>query len=120
MIHIRPYKESDFHEIVSWWKEHGEFAPLPGMMSGEGTFVLELDTQPVMTLSVLLTQTKEMSYFEGYCAKPGLQKNIRNALGQLLWQHGYQYLKNLGYKRVLIFTDKDALANRYERLGMNK
>jgi len=120
MISIRPFKESDFGLICSWWKAAGEFAPLPGMMTEDGTFVLELDGDPVMTLSCLKTQTKEISYFEGYCARPGLPKAVRNAIGRVLWEHGYQYLRNSGFKRVLIFTNKEALASRYERLGMNR
>lgn len=119
-IQVRPYQESDFDEICSWWKEHGEFAPLPGMMTPEGTFVLDLNGMPVMTLSVLMTQTKEISYFEGYCAKPSLEKRLSNALGKLLWNHGYNYLRDRGYKRVIAFTDKTKLAERYEDLGMNQ
>ncbi len=120
MIKIRPYQESDFEEICSWWKRHGETPPLPGMMVEEGTFVLEKDDKPVMTLTVLMTQTREISYFEGYCKSPELPKRMSNELGKILWQHGFQYLKERGFKRVIILTDKDALSDRYERLGMSK
>lgn len=118
IIEIRPFKESDYEEICSWWRAHGEFSPLPGMMTEEGTFVLELDDEPVMTLSVLMTQSKEIAFFEGYCSKPGLDKEIRNSLGKMLWAYGYEFLKDRGYKRVIAYTDKDALAERYQNLGM--
>ena len=117
-VKIRHYEDSDFDEICSWWRGHQEFAPLPGMMTEEGTFVLELDGKPVMTLSVMMTQSKQVSYFEGYCAKPGLDQIISNQLGVILWEHGYNYLKKNGYKRVIAFTDKKKLVDRYTALGM--
>lgn len=120
MIEIRHYKDSDFDEICSWWKEHNEFAPLPGMMTVDGTFVVEHYGLPVMTLSVLMTQSKEISYLEGYCARPGLPKDVSHELGEMLWEHAYNYLKSVGYKRVIAFTDKEALLNRYEDLGMRR
>lgn len=120
MVNIRHYRDTDFDEICSWWVAHKEFAPLEGMMTKEGTFVLELDGIPVMTLSVMMTQSKEISYFEGYCAKPGLPKEISQTLGKILWQHGYDYLKKKGFNRVIAFTEKEALARRYEDLGMNR
>lgn len=120
MIEIRPYQEEDFDEICSWWIEHKEFAPLPGMMTEEGTFVLEYEGKPILTLSVLMTQSKEIAYFEGYCAKPGIEKQLRNDLGEILFEHAYEFLRNRGFKRVIIFTDKPSLVHRYEELGMVK
>lgn len=119
-MNIRAYKDTDFDEICSWWKDQGECPPLPGMMTSQGTFVLEYEGTPVMTLSCMRTQSPEISYFEGYCAKPGLKKEVRNALGDLLWQHGYQYLRSHGFKRVLTFTNKETLLGRYQKLGMIK
>jgi len=117
---IRPYSENDFEEICSWWRDHGEFPPLPGMMTQEGTFVVEYEGKAVMTLTVLMTQTKEISYFEGYCAKPGLDHVTRNQIGKILWEYGYNYLKQRGYRRVVAFTNSENLADRYVELGMQK
>lgn len=120
MVNIRPFRNTDFEMICSWWEFYGAVPPIAGMMCEDGTFILELGTEPVMTLSVLLTQSKEISYFEGYCAKPGLSKENSNDCGNILWDHCYKYLRDKGYKRVIIFTDKDSLARRYMDLGMTK
>lgn len=118
-VSIRSYDDCDFEEICSWWISHGETPPQKGMMVHDGTFVLELDGNAVMTLTAFMTQSMEVSYFEGFCAKDGLPKDIRNDLSMVLWDHCTAYLKNNGRNRVIIFTDKPRLAIRYETLGMN-
>ena len=118
-IKIRDYKDSDFDEICSWWKEHGECPPLPGMMCEKATFVLELDDQPVMTLTILTTESLEISYFEGYCVKPGISKSVSHELGDRFFNFGYALLKQLGFKRVVGFTNRHKLVERYQELGMD-
>ncbi len=120
MINIRSYKSSDFDEIVSWWKAHDECPPLSGMMMADGTFVLELDGRSSLTLTCLKTQSFEISYLEGFCAMPGLEKDLRNDLSHILWDHCLNYLKQEGFKRVIALADKPLLVSRYEKLGMTK
>lgn len=116
--HIRAYKETDYDRVYSWWEARNEVPPCLGMMIEDGTFILELDGEPVMTLTALTTQSKHISFFEGYCAKPGMDKTLRNMLGSLIWGHGVKYLQSKGYTRVNIVTDKLKLLKRYEELGM--
>lgn len=115
---IRAYRESDFEMICSWWEDHNQIPPSRGMMIEDGTFILELFGKAAMTLTVFKTQSKEMSYFEGYCKHPLIPKIISNEISKVLWEHCLNYLRDNGYKRVLIFTDKPALVNRYQKLGM--
>lgn len=117
-MRIRSYDPIDFEVIQSWWKEQDQVPPLKGMMVEDGTFVLEYSGEPVMTLTAFRTQSLEVCYFEGYCAKPGLDRKLRNHLGKILWNHCYSYLKKNGAKRVTAFTEKKRLAQRYEDLGM--
>jgi hypothetical protein len=119
MINIRRYQHNDFEEICSWWREHGECPPLPGMMIEDGTIVMEHDGKPVMTLTILITLSNEIAYFEGYCAKPGIDKQLSNRCGKSLFEYGYEFLKLNGFKRAIIFTDKPALVERYKELGMD-
>lgn len=117
---IRPYMSEDFPMIHSWWMAHKEVPPIPGMMTEDGTFVLEYDGAPIMTLSVLLTQSPEVSYFEGFCSKPGLDKKISHHAGQILWDYCYQFLVLNGFNRVIILTNKESLISRYKELGMTE
>ncbi len=119
IIKIRRFSEHEYDMICSWWSDHGEFGPQPGYMNDECTFVLEYDDEPVMTMTVYETQNKHVSYFEGYCAKPGLEKSLRNSLGQILWDYCYEYLAEKGFMAVSCITHKSQLALRYQNLGMN-
>jgi hypothetical protein len=118
-ILIRSFQDEDFELICSWWKAWNEVPPLPGMMISDGTFVLEYEDKPVMTLTAFKTQSKEIAYFEGYCRCPKLDTLVSNQLGVILWNHGYKYLKDNGFKRAIALTDKLALRNRYLELGMD-
>ncbi len=82
--------------------------------------MLEHDHEPVMTITALLTQSKKYSLLEGYCAKPGLDKALSNALGKALWDYAFEFLKGNNYENVLCFTDRPKLVKRYEELGMRK
>jgi hypothetical protein len=115
---IRSYRHSDFEEICSWWKGHGEVPPLPGMMIESGTFIAEQDGIALMTLTTLMTQSKEISYLEGFCSKPGLDFKLRRALGTALWDHCLHFLKSNGFKRVNILSGKKRLTERYKQFGM--
>lgn len=117
-ISIRHYENSDFDEIHSWWLAHDECPPSRGMMIEDGTFIFELDGNPVMTITALTTQSKMISYLEGYCANPSLPKEKRNECGEILWDYALEYLRKKGFKRVNVLTDRMPLVERYQRLGM--
>jgi hypothetical protein len=119
MTTIRAYQNSDFNEICSWWETYEAVGPQYGMMVEDGTFVVEKEGVLLMTMTVFLTQSKQIAYFEGFCVKPGTSRILSHELGTILWDHCYRYAKEKGYKRVIIFTDKTALCNRYLDLGMS-
>jgi hypothetical protein len=117
---IRPYQHSDFETICSWWEASHETAPIPGMMIEYGTFILEIDGAPSMSLTVLLTQSKEISFLEGFIAKPGIEKNLRQEASQCLVNHCYSFAHFKGYKNILCYSKVEKLSKRYESLGMTR
>lgn len=115
---IRPYTHKDFEMIASWWTMQGESAPIFGMMVEDGTFVLEIDGIPALTQTVLLTQSKELCYLEGFCKNPEFKKISLECYVPLLWDQVFSYAKNKGYKRILGYCKVDKLKNKYKRLGL--
>lgn len=117
---IKRYKHSYFEEIRSWWIDRDLPPPEQGMMIVDGTFVV-VDENDVlqMTLTAYFTQSI-MGYLEGYCARPGLEKSLRNEYGKALWDHCFQYLKSSGCDVVICYCDKEKLIKRYQELGMMK
>lgn len=119
-FHVRPYKESDYEEIVSWWNAANEPGPVPGEMAENGTFVLEIHGVPSMSLTLFLTQSKGVSFIEGFIAKPGLPKDDRREGGEMLWFVCYAFAKANGYTGVTTYAKNEGLVARYEQLGMTR
>lgn len=117
---IRPYKHSDFKMICGWWLANNERSPIEGTMIENGSFILELDNIPAMILTILLTQSKELAFFEGFVKNPEFKEKSLESYGKKLWDHCLAYGKNLGYKRVIAISDKEKLFSKYERYGMIK
>jgi hypothetical protein len=116
---IRPYKESDFETIHSWWIAAGECPPARGMMISNGTFVLEVDGVPALTQTVLLTQSKELCYLEGIAKNPEFKESLESLIPPL-WETVFQYAKDRGYKNILGYCKVEKLKNKYQKLGLVK
>jgi hypothetical protein len=117
---VRPYRHSDYSEILSWWDEASVPGPMPGEMVEDGTFVLEIGGVPSMSLTVFLTQSKSVAYLEGYIAKPGVPDEDRDLGACALWRHCFQFVKDRGYSNVFIYAGHPKLVKRYEDLGMTR
>lgn len=116
---IRPYRNSDFEMICNWWTSHNEPSPQLGMMVEDGTFIYEYNGQPILSLTVFITQSS-IGYFEGYISNPEINKEIRNKCGEKLWKHCFEYAEKRNIKYLLAYTDKSPLVKRYESFGMTK
>jgi hypothetical protein len=117
---IRPYKHSDYENIVSWWLSYNECPPVFGMMVEDGTFVLQLNNVPALSLTVFLTQSKEISYLEGFIKNPVFKDISLEDYDRLLWDHCFNYAKLRGYKRIVALCEEPKLFNKYKRLGMTE
>lgn len=117
-VTIRAYQNSDFEDICRWWEVHDECPPLHGMMVEDGTFIAEVDGKKIMTLTALTTQSKEISFFKGFCASPDLDKKTSNEIANILWEHCIQYLKSKGCRRVIATAIHKKIMFRYQDLGM--
>lgn len=117
-ITIRPYQPSDYEMICDWWKVYGLCGPKNGMMITDGTFVGEMDGNPIITLTALKTQSPHISFLEGFCARPNLIKSIRNLASEMIFHHACEYLMEAGFDHVNILSDHSKLIKRYQELGM--
>jgi hypothetical protein len=114
---IREYTPSDFSIISSWWTDQKECSPVEGMMIEDGTFILESDNVPALSLTVFKTQSKEMAYLEGFIKNPVFKRSLEKEAAAL-WEHCFQYAKNCGYKRLVCYCLVDKLVEKYKRFGM--
>lgn len=115
---VRPYKNSDYSELCSWIG-----LQLPeGMLVENGTFILELDNVPALTLTVFLTQSKQIAYLEGFNKNPLFKERNLETEGQKLWDHCFNFAREQGYARLLCCAEArvDKLKAKYQRFGMTK
>lgn len=117
---IRNYKNTDFEYVAQWWAAADEPTPPPGCMPPNSTFVVEHDGRPVMSLSVLLTNTPEISYLEFFVADPMFKGEARKQAAPMLVEHCCKFARELGYKRAICFADCEPLVHRYKELGMRQ
>jgi hypothetical protein len=117
VLNITNFKPSDYSMIQAWWKAANEPCPPIAAMPEESTFVISTNGVPAASISVLLTNTKELCYLENFVSNPEL-KGARKELTQKIIDHANEYARNLGYKRTLIFSYKDKIKKRYMELGM--
>jgi hypothetical protein len=116
---IRAYNENDYDEVCSWWQDAGEQGPLPGMMTEDGSFIFEFAGEAVMSLTCYYTQSN-IGYIEGFIAKPGTPKAVRDIGGKLLWQRCYEHADGNGVEHVMTYSKEAKLVKRYEKFGMQK
>lgn len=104
--------------ICDWWNHYKETPPIAGMMIEDGTFILEIDKIPALSLTVFLTQSKEIAYLEGFIKNPHFENISLHEVSQSLWDHCFLYAKNKGYKRLLAYCNNDKLKKKYQQFGM--
>lgn len=114
---IRNYHPSEYDEIKRWWDIQMEPAPRPGLLPEESTFVLENDGHKVFSICVYLTNTKELAYIENFVRNP-FYNGKRDHLAQCIVNHAYDFAASKGFKRVICFSYRECLKNRYQELGM--
>lgn len=117
---IRPYSFSDFEMVYSWWTSAKECPPILGMMINDGSFILELNGVPALSLTVFLTQSKEISFIEGFIKNPEFRNTNLEEYGKILWNHCFNYAKDSGYNRIICYCLENKLIDKYKRFGMEQ
>ena len=120
MHSIRKYDKSDYPMLKSWWEAHNEPVPSEDLMSELGTFIFEIRGEPILSISVILTNVPGMCFLENFIANPTMDKNDRKEYSQMLVNYALNFAKALGYKRAVCFSYRDSVKARYENLGMTK
>lgn len=117
---IRNYRESDFQSIARWWDAADETAPIPTMLPTDSTFVLEIDSIPVLCITVYTTNSNEVAFLENFVGNPTFKGPKRRDAAQILVSYACDWAKERGINRVICFAYKEPLVKRYQELGMRK
>lgn len=113
---IRAYRSSEYEMIKSWWISHNEPPPAVDMMPLDTSFIMEVDGHPSYCVSIILTNVLGMCYLENFIKDPGFTKKDQD-YGKILSVHVDDFIKKMGYKRVVCYSYRPQTAARYNELG---
>ena len=116
---IRPYKQSDWETVLSWWKASGEMPPFENMMPLASSFVAEIDGKPALAVAIYLTNTKAAAYVENFIGNPDMKGSDRRQAARELSDHLAKFAKERGYQCLFCMSEKDVLHKRYFELGFH-
>lgn len=120
-MYIRPYRHSDFETIASWWTDRDSIPPQRGMLVEDGTFVVEGDNgEPLMSQTVLCTQSKDICILEFFCKTSREPQSIPRGLEQVLWKHCYGWAKDRGYKYMIGYSQNEKVCQWLDISGMHR
>ena len=85
------------------------------MMLKDSTFIIEDNDKPVASVTVYLTNCKEVALMENLIKDPEFKEE--GAI-QSLFKHVEDFTKSLGYKRIIMFSNKEKLNDKYETFGI--
>lgn len=117
---IRSYKNEDFNILSSWFNEYENTILPKDLMVEDGTFILEMNGVPALSLTVLLTQAKGMAYLFAYIKNPILKGYNMDYFGSILWKYCQDYAKEKGYNKLICFSPDEKLTEKYKRFGMKE
>lgn len=114
---LRHYKNDDFPMIASWWEKAGEPGPRETMMLEESSFIIEVDSVPAYSITVYMTNCKELAYLENFSRNPEI-KNKDAAQALLDYVCGWARIK--GYKHLITFGYHEKLKTKFVEYGFMK
>ena len=117
---IRNYKDSDYEMLKNWWNSQNQREPSKELIPNETTFILEVDNEPVVSISVFLTNVRGMCFLENFIGNPLKKGDVRKECSSIIVNYALKFAKELGYKRAVCFSYEEALKKRYQDLGMTK
>lgn len=113
-MNIRLYRPNDWNILKSWWTKVNQPFMTEEMMTSDSTFILEFDNKPVASITLYLTNCKEVAYVENLIRDPEFHN--RDAINGLIG-HMEKFAKEKGCKRLVVLSNKDKLNKKYESIG---
>ena len=115
---IRNYKKDEYAMILGWWNDCQEVAPLPEMLPEESTFILDVNDQPTICVTVYLTNSKTFCMVDNLICNPAFRDSkLRRKAVEVMNGYVDCFAKEKGFERILCMTEKNALKRRYMELG---
>lgn len=116
-IEIKLIQNHEYASIMAWWRLHGMSEPSLAAMPIDTTFVLHLNDEPVLSVTLFLTNSSEFAMVDNLVSSPLLDRVKRKSLVSLLQDFLEIYAKEAGYAKLFCFADNKKTLERYKQLG---
>ena len=116
-MQIRPYQDSDFELLTSWWTAADVAPPPRGAIPIESTWVVIRDHEPIVSACLLLTNIKAFAYIENLISNPAAHAEDRHQAVELMVRYIENHARRLGYGALACYGRHDQLVRRYQGLG---
>lgn len=114
---IRKYHPTDLSLLESWAKAYG-IASLNEAAIPSTTYIAEVGGEPVVSLSMMLTNNREFAYLEYAIGNPSFASSeVRKSVFKDLVQWMEHLAKSAGYKRLVCLAPDPKLEAYYDSLG---
>jgi hypothetical protein len=120
MFNVRNFTGSDFEMIQSWWKTQNEFPPTLEMLPEESTFICEFNKNPMVAVTLYLTNSKEFCMLDNFVGNPEQRGELRKEASQVIVSYAEAFAKELGYKSIMCMSLKNRLSEYYQSFGYIK
>jgi hypothetical protein len=115
---IRRYVATNDYPIISSW--YRDEAPSKEALPEDSTFIFELNDIPALSVTLYLTNCKEICMVEHFIGNPDLSGSDRRQATIALNNFISDFAKALGYKNLVAMTANVKLQNYYQGLGYKK
>ena len=113
---IRAYKSTDYALIKGWCETKGISTLTPYTLPPT-TYLFEHEGEPVVSVSLIAPNSKEIAYLEYFIASPAFKSNKRREMSQSLIKYVEGVARDMGYNKLTCLAPNVALSEYYESFG---
>ena len=114
---IRNYSLKDYFILFLWWQKTSEPVPTNEMLPEESTFVVELNEEPIMAVTLYLTNSKEFCMVDNFIADPAANPDIRKEATRQLLKYIAEFAEKRGFKKLFCLSRTPGLSKYYKKIG---
>lgn len=118
-IRIREMRVEDLRMLDDWYKAHRGFGTDWGMIPLSSSIVIEIDDEPAIAVSAILTNTMAI-WLEGWVTNPKFTGRIKREATRRGIEYLEKFARSRGYDRFVGFVPNEKIERHHRRLGFEK
>ena len=113
-MHVREYVPSDYKTIETWMKGYSSETAVPELWLPDTGFIID-----DLSCVFIYKTNSNIAYIEVLTGNPKAEKETKNIAINKVFEHAVAFAKEIGYKFVFAFVEKEYVENRLITLGFH-